>query len=168
MSRTTTLACITLLALCGCDNRSGTGIDSGTTRDTGTAMQDTGPGLDTGSGLVQLTVRNYLAWCSVSVNGGTASTASEQTVNVAPGVINLSATPAPSGVGTSNFILGLWHDTDGDSGAGETGNVTGSGPTAVSTTTETVVAGTPGCIWICCPFTNGTGCEPSTTGDLCP
>lgn len=108
-----------------------------------------------GGGMTALTVKNYLNWCSVTVGNGTATTGATQTVDVTPGAITLKASPASS----SFEIAGnMWHHTDADTGSGETGTVTGSGTTAVSTATVTVGA-TAKCVWVCCPFTNGTGCD---------
>ena len=107
-----------------------------------------------------LTVKNYLSWCSVSVNGGTASTAATQMVTVTPGAIPLTASPASASFALS---LNMWHHTDGDTtGNGDSGAVTGM----TSATTATVTSSGK-CVWVCCPFTNGTGCEP-TIGEQCP
>jgi hypothetical protein len=109
---------------------------------------------------VALTVKNHLSWCSVSVSGQAASSASAQTLCVAPGPIALSATAQ------TGFELGPapWHDTTGDHGSGDPGTVTGSGQSASSATTVTA-AGTTSCAWVCCPFTDGTGCP---TTNQCP
>jgi hypothetical protein len=106
---------------------------------------------------VNLTVKNHMSWCSVSVNGGTATIDAVQTVCVQPGSVNLSATPA-----SSTFELGTapWHDTDGDTGSGDPGTSSGG----AGTTTETVGA-TADCVWVCCPLQAGTGCP---TTDQCP
>jgi hypothetical protein len=108
-----------------------------------------------------LTVKNYLSWCSISVNGAATSTGATQTVNVMPGSIALVATPA-----SATFELGPtpWHDTTGDTGTGDPGTVVGTGATATSSTTVTVGT-TAKCVWACCPFANGTGCP---TADQCP
>lgn len=109
-------------------------------------------------GTQQLTVKNAEVWCSVTVNGGTASSAAEQQVFVQPGQIQLIATPL------NGFALDahMWHHTDGDtSGNGEAGDVTG----AISVTTATVTATGPKCVWVCCPFDTGGGCP---TTDQCP
>ncbi|MEZ4369737.1 MAG: hypothetical protein R3B07_02900 [Polyangiaceae bacterium] len=111
---------------------------------------------------VELKVKNYLSWCSVSVAGEAASTAAEQTVCVPEGAVNLSATAL------SGFILGTapWHNTDGDSGSGEQGTLSGSGQSRESAAVVTVSGGgTSDCVWVCCPFDNGTGCP---TTDQCP
>jgi hypothetical protein len=102
-----------------------------------------------------LTVKNYLSWCSVSVAGGTASTAAVQMVPITTaGPKMLVATAA-----SATFQLGanMWHHTDGDTGTGEPGTV--SGP--MSTATVSVTTSASKCVWVCCPFSNpaGTGCD---------
>ena len=76
----------------------------------------------TGATPVTLKVKNYLAWCNVSVAGDTATSASTQTVCVADGAVALAATPL------AGFQLGVapWHDVDGDTGPGTLGTVTGA------------------------------------------
>jgi hypothetical protein len=109
-----------------------------------------------------LKVKNYLSWCSVTVNGGAASTLPEQDVTVAPGSIDVSA------VAVAGFELGPapWHDTIHDTGTGDPGTVTGSGQTA-SSATMAVVGASNKCVWVCCPFAvpAGSGCP---TADQCP
>jgi hypothetical protein len=106
---------------------------------------------------VTLTVKNILAWCDVTVDGNPASGLSSQTVCVASGKkVDLTA------VAHTGFKLGNtpWHDTDGDTGSGEKGTVTGT--TSAATVT---VTGTADCAWVCCEFTAGGGCP---TTDQCP
>jgi hypothetical protein len=119
-------------------------------------------GEDTDAGCVNLTVENVLVWCSVSVNGGTPSEAGVQVVCVPPGIQQLAATALV------DFELGPtpWHDTAGDMGQGDPGTVTGTGQSAVDSTTV-VVGDTPKCVWICCPYTDGDGCPPADQ-DQCP
>ena len=93
------------------------------------------------------------------MNGLGASTAATQTVGIegAPRTVTLVATAA-----SASFKLGtdMWHHTDGDTGAGEAGSVAGPMSTA------TIMVGTSAkCVWVCCPFTNGTGCN---VADQCP
>jgi len=117
-------------------------------------------GLDGPPGTAPLTVKNYLAWCSVTVNNGTASSAASQVVNVAPGTIPLSA------VALTGFQLGAtpWHDTAGDSGAGDAGTRTGTGQSQSAATT--VVVGTSAkCVWVCCETVGTTDCP---TTNQCP
>ncbi len=146
---TTSFAALLSTAVClqGC---SGSGGTAGTT--TG-ASSNTG-GSTGGGGMQQLTVKDYLSWCSVTVNGGAASSSAAQTVSVSPGNVTLTASP------NSGFMLGLWHHTSGDTGSGEPGTVSGS------TSTATVAVGNAAtCVWVCCPFTDGSGCP---TTDQCP
>ncbi|HUS29849.1 MAG TPA: hypothetical protein VMZ53_15195 [Kofleriaceae bacterium] len=124
--------------------------------------------LDAPAGTTALTIKNELAWCEISVMGGTASTASTITTNVTPGSITLVAKAAPgAGSAPSAFKIApnMWHHTTNDTGTGETGTVAGTGDAATSTVMALVVSGTPKCVWVCCPFKNGTGCG---TTDLCP
>ena len=102
-----------------------------------------------------LTVDNFDTWCSVTVNGSTASTAASQTVCVVTSS-TVTLTAEPNG---SAFELGTtpWHKVTGDTGSGVQGNVAGTGATAVSTVTV-VAAGATQCVYACCPFTSGTGC----------
>lgn len=150
------------LALCACGGDSKTKMDAPATGDAAhdakviDAKQPDAP-LDGPPGTQQLTVKNYLAWCSVSVNGGSASIAAQQQVFVQPGVIPLSATAR------TGFILDahMWHDTDGDTGSGEAGSANGSARDATATVTSTAAK----CVWVCCPFPSGMGCP---TADQCP
>ncbi|MCC6526768.1 MAG: hypothetical protein IT373_29235, partial [Polyangiaceae bacterium] len=106
---------------------------------------------------VEYTLKNYLAWCSVSVEGGAPSAASQQVVCLAEGTkVDLVATPV------GGFILGpdMWHHTDFDLGSGEPGVVANG----TSSTTDNATGATT-CAWVCCPFANGTGCN---VPDQCP
>jgi hypothetical protein len=109
----------------------------------------------TGSTPVTLTVLNVLVWCSVSIEGAAPSSAAAQTVCVAPGIVSLAASPLPG------FELGPapWYDTSGDLGSGDPGTVVGD----VDSTTVMVTSGSA-CVWVCCPFPDGTGCP---TADQC-
>lgn len=165
------LTLVLFLAACGGDSSS---VDAGATHDSpsnhdGTPSTDA-PGSDAAladaavsdapAGPV-LKLKNYLAWCTVAIDGHATSAASEQDVPVTAGTITMVASPA-----SAAFELGTapWHHTSGDTGNGEAGSVVGSGVTAKST--ATVVVGASGkCVWICCPFTDGSGC-PAV--DQCP
>lgn len=121
----------------------------------GGAGGGTGGGAADG-GCTHLTVKNYLSWCDVSVGAAAASSAASTTVCVAPGTVALSAAPL------AGFQLGStpWHHTNGDTGSGEAGTVSGGHSSAAVT-----VGGTSVCVWVCCEFTGGGGC-PAT--DQCP
>ena len=129
-------------------------------RDAGVASEasdvETGEAGCHGSTPVTLTVLNVLVWCSVSIEGGSPSSAAQQTVCVAPGIVNVAASPLPG------FELGPapWYDTSGDLGSGDPGTVVGD----VDSTTVKVTSGSA-CVWVCCPFPDGTGCP---TTDQCP
>jgi hypothetical protein len=110
------------------------------------AMAPDGP-----PGTVPLVIKNYLSWCTVSVNGAAAVSDAVQMVDVpSAAVVNLSA------IANEGFALGAtpWHDTDGDTGGGDP-----SGDTTV-----TVAAGGD-CAWVCCELAGGGGCP---TTDQCP
>jgi hypothetical protein len=128
--------------------------------------------LDGPAGTTPLTVKNYASWCEVTVNGGTASSASSTTTNVTPGTITLVAKPLPDGNGSSLFEIdgNMWHHTDGDTNnTGETGTVSsGSDKRLLTSTAMVTVASTAKCVWVCCPFfPGGNGCEPGVIGEQC-
>jgi hypothetical protein len=138
----------------GSGETGGTGGTVGTGGTGGTGLGGgSGAGGGAGAACVELTVINHLSWCSVSVAGENAVTDDEITVCVPPGEVALEATAE------SGFQLGdaPWHETDGDTGDGEEGTVTGSGTNASSATTVTVSG--EDCVWVCCPFPNGSGCD---------
>jgi hypothetical protein len=116
--------------------------------------------VEAGPSCVDLTVKNFDDWCLFGVNGSTLARDSSDTFCVSPGTATVAAQAA------SGFILGPapWHDTSGDTGSGDPGTVTGSGQTAIDTTTV-VVGSAAKCIWVCCPFPGGSGCP---TTDFCP
>lgn len=152
---------VLVVALCACGSDAKTKLDAATID----APHDARPidssamHLDGPPGTQQLTVKNYLNWCSVTVNGGTASAAPQQQVFVAPGTYTLTATKA-----SAAFTIGpkMWHHTDGD-----TANMGEDGTQASGTSTAMVTVGTAAtCVWVCCPFTNGTGCDG--IADQCP
>jgi hypothetical protein len=129
-------------------NGNDSGIDAGTESDAGmdAGVSDAGP---TDAGPVTLTVKNYKAWCAVSIDGGAFSKAASQTVDVGLGIVPLAAKPA-----SKTFILGLWHLTTGDTGSGDLGTI----DAGVSYTTADVTTSSA-CAWVCCPFTDGGGCN---------
>ena len=107
-----------------------------------------------GANMVALTVKNYLSWCNVEApTGSTASTAAEQVVCVqANGTVDLTATAASA---TFEVAADDWHDVTSQ-------QLTGNNMTSRATK---AIAGTATCVWVCCPFANGTGCPAS---DQCP
>lgn len=86
-----------------------------------------------------LTIDNYLAWCSVSVNNA-AATANPPPTPFTPGtVVPLFGQPV-----SATFIWGYWRFTD------VPGHDINQNTTVTMTSDRTV--------FVCCPFTNGTGC----------
>jgi len=95
---------------------------------------------------VTLTVLNYLAWCSVTINGGTASTLASIPASVAPGsTVTIVATPK-----SSSFIIGTdpWFGVTQNDGGAAAGTDNGSGSTETSTATVVVTANH--CVSVCC------------------
>ena len=115
---------------------------------------------DAPAGSATLTVKNYLSWCSISVDGMAASPAASITE---PITTTRNDLPLVGTAASAAFKIDamMWHHTNGDTGSGEAGTVSGT----MSTATVTVTAGVDKCVWVCCPFTNGTGCP---TTDQCP
>jgi hypothetical protein len=151
---------LTLILVSACGSSSNPVADAPVVHD-GKPIDATHVFMDAPPGTAPLTVKNFDAWCSITVNGGTASTLGTQTVNVAPGSIALVAKEA-----SATFEIGptTWHDTAGDTGTGDPGTLAGTGAAETSSTTVTVGT-TAKCVWACCPFANGTGCP---TVDQCP
>jgi len=150
MHRQITLAAIAVTAglAVSCSSSKKSNESSGTSSGTGGCA---------GTTPVSLTVKNFVSWCSVSVAGAPASSAATQTMCVAAGAVDLSATA------NATFVLGPtpWHDTSGDTGSGDPGMVTGSGQASKSATTVTV-SGPSACVWVCCPGATGTPACPTT------
>jgi hypothetical protein len=86
---------------------------------------------------VILTVKNYLSWCSVSVDGGPANTTATQMLPFPKDtVVSLSADKA-----SAVFVFGYW--------VGTTGDTSPSHDTAMMTT---VTMDADKTIQACCPF----------------
>ena len=105
-----------------------------------------------------LTVENVGGHCSVTIEELEPVTAAEDTVaDFTPGqTIALAASAMPG------FTLGLWHHTTHDTGSGDPGTVTGSGPDATSSA-AVMLGQDPGCVWICC----GSGSGDCAVADPC-
>lgn len=89
-----------------------------------------------------LTIDNFLAWCSVSVDGGVA-TANPPPTQFPPGtVVPLFGQPV-----SSTFIWGYWRFTDAEPGGGHD-----------TSQSATVTMSADRTVFVCCPFTNGSGC----------
>jgi hypothetical protein len=155
-----TLALITVVGIgvsaCGASD-GGTGY--------GLTMAGT-PTPTTSGGSATLTVKNFLNWCSVEINGGSASTDATVTASVAAGTIaTIVATPA-----SSSFQIGPapWFGVDQNGGAAAAGTDVGSGVSESSTATVAMAqTGTPRCVSVCCQEP-GNGPIPCPTTNPCP
>jgi hypothetical protein len=111
------------------------------------------------SGEVTLTVLNFLSWCSVTINGGAASTAATVTASVASGsTATIVVTPA-----SSAFTIGAdpWFGVTQNGGAAAPGTDNGTG--ATETSTATVVVKANQCVSVCCALpNNGPPACPTT------
>ena len=123
------------------------------------AAADGGPA-DAGhadAGSITLRILNFAGWCSVTVNGDTASTAFTITKSVPAGsTATIVAKPA-----TSAFDIGSdpWFGVDQNDGGAAPGTDVGTG--VDETSTVTVTAGANHCVSVCCE-------EPGNTLLLCP
>ena len=145
---------------------SSSGVDSSSGADTGAPPVDGGTeagvadgASDGGSGNnATLTVMNFLSWCSVTINGGTASTGASVTSSVAVGsTATIVATPAPN----SSFQIGPdpWFGVMENDGGAAAGTDNGAG--ATETSTATVVVTGNQCVSVCCQ-------EPNNSPTPCP
>ena len=103
---------------------------------------------------------NFLSWCSVTVNGGTASTGATIMASVAPGsTATIVAKPA-----SASFQIGPtpWFGVDQNDGGAAAGTDVGSGVTETSTATVTITStGSTQCVSVCCQ-------EPNNAPTPCP
>ena len=117
------------------------------------------------SGQGMLTVKNFLNWCSVEINGGTPSTGATVIASVNPGsMATIVATPADG-----SFEIGPnpWFGVDQNSGAAASGTDVGSGPSEISTAVVTInQTGAPQCVSVCCQEP-GNGPIPCPATDPC-
>jgi hypothetical protein len=118
---------------------------------------------DTGAGSVTLTVLNFKNWCTVTINGGAASSAASLTAPVAPGsTATIVATPLDD-----SFVIGPdpWFGVTQNDGGAAPGVDNGSGTTETSTATV-VVTGNQ-CVSVCCQFPDNTP-VPCPVANPCP
>jgi hypothetical protein len=173
------MKCVKLMVLLivgACSNGT-TGTDGGTdaspgndaaTNETGgqDAAQGNDAGTDAASAAVTLTVMNFLDWCSVAVNGGTASTGANVTASVTGGsVATIVITPA-----SNAFQIGAnpWFGVDQNDGGAAPGVDNGTGATETSTATVTIKkTGTTQCVSVCCQEPNNSP-TPCPTTNPCP
>jgi hypothetical protein len=118
---------------------------------------------DAGGGGATLTVMNFLSWCSVSVNGGAASTAATVTASVPTGAVaTIAIMPA-----SSAFEIGAdpWFGVAENDGGAAAGTDMGSGTT--ETSTATVFVSGNQCVSVCCELPNNSP-TPCPTTNPCP
>jgi hypothetical protein len=112
-----------------------------------------------------LTVMNFFGWCSVTINGGAASTGETLTVSVTPGsMVTIVAAPV------SGFEIGTdpWFGVDENNGGAARGTDVGSGSSAMSTASVTIAqAGATQCVSVCCQEP-GNAPTPCPTMNPCP
>ena len=163
--RSLTLAfVITVVGISACSSDNGsTGPGDPVGSPTPSPATDSGiptPSPATDSGVATLTVMNFLNWCSVEINGGTASTGATVTASVTPGsMATVVATPA-----SSSFQIGTdpWFGVDQNDGGAASGTDVGSGTSETSTATVTIPkTGTMQCVSVCCE-------EPGNSPIPCP
>jgi hypothetical protein len=118
-----------------------------------------------------VTVYNYKSWCTVSVNGNALSYPAPPTAGVASACVTAGVESAlvvaPLAGGT--FALGpdpwLYISGTGGTTTPISGDITGDGGVSSSSAASVeVAAGTPGCVVVCCPFANGSGCSAADLG----
>jgi hypothetical protein len=124
-----------VLGLAACGDDSSVAYDLATAKDLSSGAAD----MASAAGTFTLKLENYLAWCTVSVNGGASSTTALQTLTFAPNmVVNLA------GDKVTGFEWGYWVGTVGDTGA--------SHDTMMMTTVKMDKDRT---VQACCPFASG-------------
>jgi hypothetical protein len=107
---------------------------------------------------------NFLGWCSVTINGGAASTGETVAASVAPGsVATVIATPA-----SSSFQIGAdpWFGVDENDGAAASGTDVGTGTSETSKATVIVGENETTCVSVCCQET-GNSPTPGPTTNPC-
>jgi hypothetical protein len=127
------------------------------------AVPDTGVVTTDGASEATLTVLNFLEWCSVSINGDTASANATVTAPVTVGsTATIVVTPS-----SSAFMIGAepWFGVSENNGGAAAGVDHGSGTTETSTATV-VVTGNQ-CVSVCCQEPNMMP-TPCPTTNPCP
>lgn len=114
--------------------------DSGSADSGGGSSDASGDGGDGAAAQVTLTVHDYLNWCTVTVNGGTASTSDPQTYSFAPGT---SVSAHGDTANASAFYWGYWGNVAADGGLSDGGEDLGKTVTFTITHDMTINA--------CCP-----------------
>ena len=156
-----TLGLVVILGACGGDDSSMTKKDAAVDSPHADAPIDSKVFMDAPPGTATLTIKNYSDWCKISEGGGTESQVPMLQVNLVPGTYQVNASGAPG----FEIQPGMWHHVDGSTGntgvdGTQTGGSGGDSQAAVTMTTANK------CIWVCCAFLNGTGCDGLI--DQCP
>lgn len=156
---------VATLALGGCSNTNPGSTDSGTdsATDSGGGNDAGEAGADGGCSGGTVTVHDFDGWCTVSINGGASSTAPTSDACIALG----NSFPIVVGPASASFELGpspfvRIRGLEVPDGSAPT--VVGDG--GVGSTSKMIVgmSGGPGCVLVCCPFADGSGCDSSFTG----
>jgi hypothetical protein len=160
MRRILTIASIiTITGISGCSSSPATNYG---TSDYGVPT----PSPTMSGGARTLTVMNFLNWCSIAINGGTASTDATVTASVTPGsVATIVASPS-----SSSFQIGAdpWFGVDQNDGGAASGSDVGNGTSETSKVTVTIAGtGTTHCVAVCCQEP-GNGPVPCPTTNPCP
>ena len=111
-----------------------------------------------------ITVHNFDSWCTVSLNGSATSVAPSYETCVPLGnsaSIVVGPASASFELGPSPFvrITGL-EVPDGSL----PGKIVGDGGVGSTDTVIVGMSGGPGCVLVCCPFADGSGCDSSFSG----
>jgi hypothetical protein len=113
----------------------------------------------TSGGVPTLTVMNFLGWCSVTINGGAASTGETVAASVTPGsVAAVVASPA-----SSSFQIGAdpWFGVEQSDGGAASGTDVGTGTSETSKATVIIGENETTCVSVCCQ-------EPGNSPTPCP
>lgn len=121
-------------------------------------------GADGGCSGGTITVHNFEQWCTVSLNGAASSVSSSYETcvplgNSAPIVVGPASASYELGPNPFVHISGL-EVPDGSL----PGKVQGDGGFGSTSTVIVGVSSGPGCVLVCCPFADGTGCDSSYSG----
>ncbi len=142
------------------------GGEGGTTA-SGEAGADGGcPGTTPGTASYAITVHNFDNWCTVSLNGAAASVSSSYQACVPVGnSASIVVGPASSTfeLGPNPFVRISGVELPGGDGA-PPGTVVGDGGVGSTSSVNVGINIGPGCVLVCCPFTDGTGCDSSSSG----
>jgi hypothetical protein len=112
-----------------------------------------------------ITVYNFDNWCTVSLNGAATNVSSSYRACVPSG----NSTTIVLGPASSTFELGpkpfvLIGAELPDGGGAPPGTVVGDGGFGSTSTVQVGISGSAACVLVCCPFTDGTGCDSSQSG----